>query len=263
MQPNEPSSNYNGNLYANHLADDVICIEILKPAPDKIQLFLHQIDTMLSVQSFVFNPFQENTYVLFDETGDCVIIDPGCFVDNERKELTDFIEAQNLNVKMLLNTHCHIDHVLGNYFVKEKYKTKLYIHPKDEPVLKAVKVYAPNYGFATYTEAEADAYLEEGDTVSFGNQQFTVLFVPGHSPGHIAFYNEKQKTVMAGDVLFMNSVGRTDLPGGDHATLINSIHQKLFTLPDDVTVYSGHGPETTIGFEKRTNPFCALTEADI
>ncbi len=221
---------------------------------------MQQIDTMLTVHTFVFNPFQENTYVLFDETNECVIIDPGCFVDNERKELTDFIEAQNLHVKMLLNTHCHIDHVLGNYFVKEKYKTKLYIHSKDEPVLKAVKVYAPNYGFATYTEAEPDVYLEEGDRISFGNQHFTVFFVPGHSPGHIAFYNEKQKTVMAGDVLFRNSVGRTDLPGGNHATLINSIHQKLFTLPDDVTVYPGHGPETTIGFEKRTNPFCALEE---
>ncbi len=213
---------------------------------------------MLTVQTFVFNPFQENTYVLFDETNECVIIDPGCFVDNERKELTDFIEAQNLTVKMLLNTHCHIDHVLGNYFVKEKYKTKLYIHQKDEPVLKAVKVYAPNYGFATYTEAEADGYLNEGDLISFGNQQFSVLFVPGHSPGHIAFYNEKQKKLIAGDVLFLNSIGRTDLPGGNHATIINSIQQKLFLLPDDVTVYPGHGSETTIGFEKRTNPFCAL-----
>lgn len=224
---------------------------------------MHQIASMLTVHTFIFNPFQENTYVLFDETNECVIIDPGCFVDNERKELTDFIEAHNLTVKMLLNTHCHIDHVLGNYFVKEQYKTKLYIHAKDEPVLKSVKVYAPNYGFATYTEAEPDAYLDEGDSVSFGNQHFTVLFVPGHSPGHIAFYNEKQKTVMAGDVLFKNSIGRTDLPGGNHATLIDSIHQKLFTLPDDVTVYPGHGPETTIGFEKRTNPFCAQENTNL
>ena len=223
---------------------------------------MQQIESMLNVQTFEFNPFQENTYVLFDETKECVIVDPGCFVDQERKELTDFIEAQDLSVKMLLNTHCHIDHVLGNYFVKEKYKTKLYIHPKDEPVLKAVKVYAPNYGFATYTEAEVDTYLEEGDTIVFGNQQFIVLFVPGHSPGHVAFYNADQKTLIAGDVLFKNSVGRTDLPGGDHATLINSIHQKLFTLPNDVIVYPGHGPETTIGFERRTNPFCALTEVD-
>ncbi len=223
--------------------------------PDKIRLFLQQIDIMLTIQSFEFNPFQENTYVLFDETQECVIIDPGCFVDHERKELTDFIEAKHLHVKMLLNTHCHIDHVLGNYFVKEKFRTKLYIHPKDEPVLKSVKVYAPNYGFATYTEAEVDAYLEEGDTVSFGNQNFKVLFVPGHSPGHIAFYNEKEKALIAGDVLFLNSIGRTDLPGGNHATLINSIREKFFLLPDDVIVYPGHGQETTIGFEKRNNPF--------
>ncbi len=236
--------------------------EKLTQVPDKIELFLRQNNIMLTVQTFVFNPFQENTYVLFDETKECVIIDPGCFVDNERKELSDFIEKHNLNVKMLLNTHCHIDHVLGNYFVKEKYKTKLYIHPKDEPVLKSVKVYAPNYGFTTYTEADVDIYLEEADSVLFGNQHFSVLFVPGHSPGHIAFYNEKQKILIAGDVLFKNSIGRTDLPGGDHATLLKSIHQKLFTLPDDVTVYPGHGPQTMIGFEKITNPFCALTETN-
>jgi len=127
--------------------------------------------------------------------------------------------------------------------------------------LKSVKAYAPNYGFATYAEAEADVYLEEGDLITFGNQQLSVLFVPGHSPGHIAFYNENEKTLIAGDVLFLNSIGRTDLPGGNHTTLIESIHQKLFTLPDDVTVYPGHGPETTIGFERKTNPFCALTEA--
>lgn len=213
---------------------------------------------MIHIQEFVFNPFQENTYVISDDTRQCVIVDPGCYDEQERKELTDYIENQNLHVQMLLNTHCHIDHVLGNEFVKRRYQTKLYIHPTEEYVLTAQKVLAPHYGFPLYQEAKPDAYLREGDTITFGNQKFSVLFVPGHSPGHIAFYNQPEKVVFAGDVLFQQSIGRTDLPGGNHATLISSIHQKLFTLPDDVTVYPGHGRETTIGIEKKTNPFCAL-----
>ena len=214
---------------------------------------------MLKIQEFVFNPFQENTYVLFDETRDAVIVDPGCYENDEKQELTEFIESKNLKVKMLLNTHGHIDHVLGNTFVKDKFKVKLFIHKIDEPVMRAVKAYAGNYGFPLYQEASVDSYLEEGKTISFGTQQFKILFVPGHSPGHVAFYNEKEKIVIGGDVLFQNSIGRTDLPGGNFDTLINSIHEKLFTLPDDVVVYPGHGPKTTIGFEKVTNPFCALT----
>jgi glyoxylase-like metal-dependent hydrolase (beta-lactamase superfamily II) len=214
---------------------------------------------VIAIQSFVFNAFQENTYIVSDNTNACVIIDPGCYDDHENKELVDYIQDHQLNVRMLLNTHCHIDHILGNAFVKHKYGTKLYIHRTEEFVLHAQKVLAPHYGFNQYQEAAPDAYLEEGYVIEFGQQKFSVLFVPGHSPGHIAFYNEKEKVVFAGDVLFQNSVGRTDLPGGNHNTLVNSIHKKLFTLPDEVTVYPGHGGETTIGVEKRTNPFCALT----
>ena len=214
---------------------------------------------MIAIQSFVFNAFQENTYIIFDETKECVVVDPGCYDDDEKKELSDYILDHQLKVRMLLNTHCHIDHILGNEFVKQKYNTKLYIHQTEEFVLNAQKIFAPHYGFNRYQEAKPDGYLVEGDVVEFGLQKFAVLFVPGHSPGHIAFYNEKEKVVLAGDVLFQNSVGRTDLPGGNHNTLIDSIHKKLFTLPDEVTVYPGHGGETTIGVEKRTNPFCALT----
>lgn len=214
---------------------------------------------MLKIQKFVFNPFQENTYVLYDETRDAVIVDPGCYENYEKQELQEFIESNELNVTMLLNTHGHIDHVLGNTFVKDKFQVKLFIHKTDEPVMRAVKAYAGNYGFPLYQEASVDGYLEEGNTISFGNQLFKILLVPGHSPGHVAFYNEKEKVVIGGDVLFQNSIGRTDLPGGNFDTLINSIHEKLFTLPDDVVVYAGHGPKTTIGFEKVTNPFCALT----
>jgi len=214
---------------------------------------------VIAIQSFVFNAFQENTYIISDETKECVVVDPGCYDDDEKKELSDYVLDHQLKVTMLLNTHCHIDHILGNEFVKQKYSTKLYIHQTEEFVLNAQKIFAPHYGFNRYQEAKPDGYLVEGDVVEFGLQKFAVLFVPGHSPGHIAFYNEKEKVVLAGDVLFQNSVGRTDLPGGNHNTLIDSIHKKLFTLPDEVTVYPGHGGETTIGIEKRTNPFCALT----
>lgn len=213
---------------------------------------------MLQLQRFVFNPLQENTYVLYDSTGECVIIDPGCYEADEKEDLIDFISTNNLTVKMLLNTHGHVDHVLGNAFVKKKYNVHLYLNKKDEPVLKAVKVYAPNYGFFQYQEAEPDEFLEEGDVIKFGQQQLKILFVPGHSPGHVAFYAEDHKVIISGDVLFYNSIGRTDLPGGNFDTLIQSIHKKLFTLPDDVTVYPGHGQETTIGFEKKTNPFCRI-----
>lgn len=218
---------------------------------------------MLKIKTFVFNPLQENTYVAYDDTKECVIIDPGCYDRDEEKELADFISAHQLRVRFLLNTHCHVDHVLGNNFVKETYKTQLFIHPLDEPTLKAVKVYAPSYGIYQYQEADADGYLKEGELITFGNHSFAILFVPGHAPGHVAFYNEQEKIVISGDVLFYNSIGRTDLPGGNFNTLIRSIHQKLFKLPDDVTIYPGHGPETSIGFEKKTNPFCALPDAAV
>src|SRR5688572_5628843 len=215
---------------------------------------------MLQVKKFVFNPFMENTYVLFDETNACVIIDPGCVEKDEENELVEFIQSNQLVVKQLINTHCHIDHVLGNAFVKRKFNVQLLIHPIEEAMLRAVKSYASNYGFFQYQDSTPDSFLNEGDHVVFGNQKLEVLFVPGHSPGHIAFYDAATKVLIGGDVLFENSIGRTDLPGGDYDTLINSIHQKFFTLPDDVTVYCGHGSETSIGFEKRTNPFCAIAK---
>lgn len=213
---------------------------------------------MLNVQAFTFNPFQENTYILYDDTKECVIIDPGCYEKEEKDELTSFIEINNLKVVELLNTHCHIDHVLGNKFVKEYYKVKLTYHRLEEATHRAVKAYAPNYGFIKYEEALADRFVEEGDKIRFGNTELDIVFVPGHAPGHVAFYNTEQKTCISGDALFYDSIGRTDLPGGDFDTLIKSIHTKLFTLPDDMTVYPGHGPKTTIGREKKHNPFCAI-----
>lgn len=214
---------------------------------------------MLTVTNFEFNPFQENTYLLYDETGACVVVDPGCYEKEEEQELVDYITAAKLDVVMILNTHCHIDHVLGNAFVKERFKVPLYIHEIEVPYLRAVASYATNYGFFQYRETSPDGFLTESNDITFGDQTLKVLFTPGHSPGHVVFYHAESQQLLGGDVLFYNSIGRTDLPGGNGPTLIESIHQKLFTLPDEVTVYPGHGPKTTIGFEKMTNPFCAIT----
>ncbi len=210
---------------------------------------------MIHLKSFTFNPFQENTYVVWDETKEALIIDPGCSDASERQELSDFITSEGLKVVKLLNTHCHIDHVLGNYFVQKTYGVSLHIHHKDIPVLKAVKTYAPNYGFPDYQEVEVGVELKEGTDIMFGNSSFEVLFVPGHAPGHVAFVNRAQKICLSGDVLFRGSIGRTDLPGGNFEILLNSIKQQLFPLGDDMVVYSGHGSSTTIGYERQWNPF--------
>ncbi|WP_066838318.1 MBL fold metallo-hydrolase [Rufibacter ruber] len=211
----------------------------------------------LQIESFTFNPFSENTYVLFDSSKECVIIDPGCATRQEEQELKDFIEARGLTVARLLNTHCHIDHVLGNYFVATTYHVPLEIHEADLAVLRAVPTYSAAYGFPQYQEVLPEKFLKEGEDVSFGNTRLQVLFTPGHAPGHVVFYHEESQLVIGGDVLFQRSIGRTDLPGGDYQTLINSIRTKLFTLPDAVRVYPGHGPSTTVGEEKNSNPFLA------
>lgn len=213
---------------------------------------------MMHIRSFTFNPFEENTYVLYDESGEAVIVDPGCYEKTEQEELKAFIRSEKLSVKWLLNTHCHIDHVLGNFFVKKEYNIPLLIHPVELPVLKAVKSYASNYGFPGYQEVLPDHELKEGTPFRFGSTVLDVIFLPGHSPGHVGFYHAGQHVLIAGDVLFFHSIGRTDLPGGNLDTLLSSIHQKLFSLPDDVVVHPGHGPITTLGEEKVNNPFCAL-----
>jgi hydroxyacylglutathione hydrolase len=210
---------------------------------------------MITVKYFVFNPLAENTYILHDETGEAIIIDPGCYEKYELDELAEYVESHNLKPVGIFNTHSHIDHVLGVAAVKRKYNIPFALHQLDEFGLKAVKTYAPNYGFARFDEPEIDQYLVEGESVTFGNSSLKILFVPGHAQGHVAFVSEQDKFVIGGDVLFKMSIGRTDLPGGDYQTLINSIRTKLFTLPDDYTVYPGHMDPTTIGFEKRNNPF--------
>ena len=210
---------------------------------------------MFVVKVFIFNPVQENTYILYNEHKDCIIIDPGCYYDDEKDELAFFMENNGLTPRLLLNTHCHLDHVFGNKWVAEKYGLVLHLHEKEKKVLENAPVSGLrwNLPFDNYTGELK--YLRENDTVRLAEDELEVFFTPGHSPGSIIFYCKKQGFVIGGDVLFRMSIGRTDLPGGDHQTLLNSIRKKLFVLPDEVKVYPGHGDVTTIGFEKKNNPF--------
>lgn len=211
---------------------------------------------MITIQRFTFNPFQENTYLLFDETKECIIIDPGCYERAEQDLLRTFVNENELKPVKLINTHCHIDHVLGNKFVAETWNLGLEMHVLDLPLLHSVKDYSTAYGFDHYDESpEPTIFLKEGDQVYFGNSRLDILFTPGHAPGHITLHSPEQKFVISGDVLFQMSIGRTDLPGGDYDTLINSIKTVLLSLSEETQVFSGHGPSTNIGFEKANNSF--------
>ena len=210
---------------------------------------------MFQIKRFTFNPVQENTYILYNENNECIIIDPGCYFDSEKEELTVFIKNHKLEPKLLLNTHCHLDHVFGNKFIAEEYKLTLNTHLLEKEILEM----APASGLMfnlPFDNYQGDViYLKEGDVISLGDDELEVIHAPGHSPGSVCFYCEKQNFLIGGDVLFQNSIGRTDLPYGDHEALIKNIKEKLFKLPPDVTVYPGHGPETTIGSEIKGNPY--------
>ena len=213
---------------------------------------------MLTVQPFTFNPVQENTYVVYNEKGDCCIIDPGCYFASEEQQLTGFIEQNRLKPVLLLNTHCHLDHIFGNRFIHKKYNLLLHLHPQEKAVLE----YGPTAGqlwqlpFDNY-DAEL-IFIDDGQTVRIGEEELQILFTPGHSPGSISFYSPAHKFVISGDVLFEGSIGRTDLPGGDFTILEESIKMRLYTLPPDVIVYPGHGDSTTIGDEMKGNPFVKM-----
>lgn len=209
----------------------------------------------MNVKAFINNPYQENTYIVYDDSKECVIIDPGMYNAAEQNVVVNFIEEQSLKPVLLLNTHCHIDHVLGNKFIFNQYGLKPRFHQGELQLLQAVPAYAPQQGINYELSPEPEVFLSEFGTITFGNSGFELLFCPGHSPAHLCFYGKTDGFIIGGDVLFKSSIGRTDLPGGDFDTLINSIKAQLFTLPDEVKVYPGHGPMTTIGFEKLYNPF--------
>ena len=210
---------------------------------------------MLKIKQFTFNPVQENTYVIFNEKGACTIIDPGCYFDNEYKELTDFIDRNKLVPKCLLNTHCHLDHIFGNKRIAELYGLKVQMHPSEKKLFDYAPVSGEMWGLPFQNYEGEIIFINEGGRIMIDNDELEIILTPGHSPGSISFYSSKGGFVVSGDVLFSSGIGRTDLPGGDFDTLISSIRNKLFILPEEVIVYSGHGPETTIGDEKRNNPF--------
>ena len=211
---------------------------------------------MALVAKFTFNPFQENTYIVYDETKECVIFDPGCYTQEEKKKFQAFISSNSLKPVRLINTHCHIDHVFGNRFCADLYQLPLEIHDQELPVLKAVPQVADMYGIPMSDDSpEAGRLIKEGEVLTFGQTSFKALLTPGHSPGSLSFYFEDDQFVIGGDVLFREGIGRTDLPGGSYPVLIQSIKEQLFVLPDGVTVYAGHMGETTIGHEKKHNPF--------
>jgi glyoxylase-like metal-dependent hydrolase (beta-lactamase superfamily II) len=210
---------------------------------------------MTQIKYFNNNPFQENTYILYDESGDCAIIDPGMYTAGEQNAVINFIKQNQLKPVLLLNTHCHIDHVLGNKLVFDLYGLKPQFHIAESELLEAVVAYAPAMDINYEVSPVPDVYLPETGSITFGNCTLNLLFTPGHSPGHLCFYNQAEGFVIGGDVLFRGSIGRTDLQGGSFERLIESIETQLFTLPDDCKVYPGHGPDTTIGYEKATNPF--------
>lgn len=209
----------------------------------------------MQLQSFTFGPFQENTVVLYDESKECVIIDPGCYSSAEKTALQRFIAGNGLKPVLLLNTHCHVDHIAGNAFVYDTFGLKPLIHKDDLIILNNQQLVSNTYSLPCEISPQPERFIDEGDTIEFGNTALEVFHTPGHAPGHVVFYHKKSNILINGDVLFKRSIGRTDLTLGNHDQLLNSIRTKLFVLPDATVVYCGHGPETTIGEEKRLNPF--------
>lgn len=208
------------------------------------------------IKTFTFNPIQENTYLLYDDTKNCLIIDAGCFSPQEEEMLVVFIEQNKLTLKRVLNTHSHFDHVFGNAFLAKKYGILPEGHKADELFISNMVEYAKLFGFYTGVVPQAiGSYLEEGDVIKFGTTELQVLHVPGHSPGSLCFYCRADNILFSGDVLFHESIGRSDLTGGDFGTLIDGITKKIITLPDQTLVYPGHGESTTIGHENQYNPY--------
>ncbi|MBE7176658.1 MAG: MBL fold metallo-hydrolase [Mucilaginibacter polytrichastri] len=210
---------------------------------------------MITVHALTNNPFQENTYVLHDESGECLIIDPGMYTGAEQNQLVQYIRQNQLKPVKVVLTHAHIDHILGLRFVEEQFGLKAGYHEGEEILLTNAPAVAARYGLNYAVASTAEEYITDDEEVVFGNSSLKSLYTPGHSPAHLCFYSAADGFVIGGDVLFYQSIGRTDLPGGNFETLIASIRNRLFTLPDETVVYPGHGPQTQIGFEKKSNPF--------
>lgn len=210
---------------------------------------------MITIKTFVFNAFQENTFVLSDETNSCIIIDPGMNSDEEEREITNYITDQKLDLVSIVNTHCHVDHILGCNRIIKKYNVPFYAHESEQILIENAKSFAEFFGMSIDQPPSPDKFIVEKDKVIIGNSSLEIFLIPGHSPGSLVFYSKEDKFAITGDVLFRGSIGRTDLPGGDYTMLIDGIKSKLLSLPRDTTIYPGHGPSSTIGSEYDTNPF--------
>lgn len=210
---------------------------------------------MFYIQSFTFSPIKENTYLLWNDDKDCIIIDPGCYHPSEKSELADFISENSLTPKLLLNTHCHLDHVFGEKFVAERYHLTPHIHANEKQMLELAAEAGERWGMPFENYVGAVELLEAGQEIKLGYDILKVLYTPGHSPGHVCFYCEIQGFLIGGDVLFKGSIGRTDLPGSNFEVLIESIETQLLTLPNNTRVFSGHGSATTIGNERLGNKY--------
>ncbi len=210
---------------------------------------------MIKVEHFTFNPFAENTYVLSNEKDEALIIDPGCYFTEEEKMLQNYITTKRLKPLLLLNTHCHLDHVFGNNWVHKTYGLELHLHQGEVVVLETAPASGNLYGLGFTNYKGPLHFLKEGDEIIFGDNKLKVLFTPGHSPASVCFYCKAQHFIIGGDVLFHESIGRFDLPGGNEELLYKSIRETLYVLPDETIVYPGHGEPTTIGHEKKFNPF--------
>jgi hydroxyacylglutathione hydrolase len=210
---------------------------------------------MITIKTLVFNPFQVNTFILFDETRECLIVDAGCMGADEEKAITELIETNKLKPVQLISTHPHIDHVAGNKFICEHYNIPLIMHTDSLKILKGIKGYGAAFGFDNIEYYEPAKLISDGDVIKFGTSEMKTFYTPGHANGSVCLYSEKDEFVIVGDVIFNEGIGRTDFPTGNHTLLISSIKNKLFTLPGSTLVYPGHGPTTTIGWEKENNPF--------
>jgi len=210
---------------------------------------------MLKIKKFVVNPLAENSYIVSDETGECIFVDPGFYYEDEFQEIREYIKDNKLIPVKIANTHCHFDHIMGVEFVRNEFKIPFCAHEADTFWVEKAVDQARMFGFEMNPISPVDEFLNEDEYIKFGNSKLENIHIPGHSPGHVVFYSPSDNILIGGDVLFYGSIGRTDLPGGNHETLISGIKDKLFTLPGDTKVFCGHGPETTLGFEKETNPF--------
>lgn len=210
----------------------------------------------MEYKTFTFSPFQENTFVLYDDSKECIVVDPGNFFANENEQLDSFFNENGLKFVHVVNTHNHLDHVFGLRYLVDKYKVPAACHPDDLYWIDNFMTAATGYGLEIEKPApKPEIMLNHGDTFKFGNTELEIIHVPGHSPGGIALYHKKQGLLFCGDILFNSSVGRSDLPGGNHEDLIRGIKEKLMILPNETIVFSGHGPQTTIGYEKENNPY--------